>query len=788
MTTNDVRTLDSSRPKAGQSRSVGGRIDAAAEWRHWLTGWTLGLLAFETLSGLAIYLLPFSVFNQYGVLLHTVVGVVMVVPVGWYVARHWWRRFRGNLNHYQLLGYVSVASLLVLLVSGFVLTFEACFGVRINYTWDLVHVVGGFILPALLAAHLLTLILRKMHHEPSRSKLKSAYASCWLHTLVSGGGLIAVCWALAAAHLPVDYDDSFPTHYSFKYGVDRPFAPSLARNDALAIETELRATIGSVLNDAQRASFVERLKADPSEHVGVVTVAERLCDEMKLTDEQRSEIRAAAERARGLFKTTGRVDPRRLAGSAGCGTSGCHSEVLEEWEPSAHRYSAMDVVFQRVQTILLEDRDPQVTRYCAGCHDPISLLSGAKNAQNVTLSAQGADEGISCVVCHSISQTDVRGNADYTVSASDPYIYERREGVWAKRVSDFLIRAYPRRHIEAYSKPLYKTTEYCAACHKQYIDEEVNLFGWVQGQNQYDSWRKSRWHREDKPSETIACRDCHMPLVDSTDPASGDLDDATRSPDDGKHRSHRFLAANQFIPLYHELPGAKEHVAKTVKWLRGEFEVPEIAARWTDGPVVRLGIVAPDEIRPGEEIDIQVVLTNNKTGHDFPTGPLDMIESWVELTVTDAAGETVFHNGGLDERGYLVNPNIVLKKELVDRKGADIDRHNLWDAVSARYSRLLYPGFTDTADFRFVCPGMDAESPYDELASGERGSKFAVPTTAKVGGDALTVHAVLWYSKFRAPFMDAVFGVEAGMRAPATAISEATTQIRLVSSDGTASQ
>ncbi len=40
-----------------------------------------------------------------------------------------------------------------------------------------------------------------------------------------------------------------------------------------------------------------------------------------------------------------------------------------------------------------------------------------------------------------------------------------------------------------------------------------------------------------------------MPLVDSTDPASGDVLDYNRAAGDGKHRSHRFLGANQFIPL-----------------------------------------------------------------------------------------------------------------------------------------------------------------------------------------------------------------------------------------------
>ena len=53
------------------------RLDAAAEWRHWLTGLTLALLLFETVTGLSIYLLKFSVFNQFSVLWHTAVGVAM---------------------------------------------------------------------------------------------------------------------------------------------------------------------------------------------------------------------------------------------------------------------------------------------------------------------------------------------------------------------------------------------------------------------------------------------------------------------------------------------------------------------------------------------------------------------------------------------------------------------------------------------------------------------------------------------------------------------------------------
>ena len=43
--------------------------------------------------------------------------------------------------------------------------------------------------------------------------------------------------------------------------------------------------------------------------------------------------------------TNGAFDPRTMAGSGTCGSSGCHEQIYEEWKPSAHRYAAMDPVF-----------------------------------------------------------------------------------------------------------------------------------------------------------------------------------------------------------------------------------------------------------------------------------------------------------------------------------------------------------------------------------------------------------------------------------------------------------
>jgi hypothetical protein len=50
------------------------------EWGRRFAALTLGWLGAETLSGLALWLLPFSVPAQWTVVVHTVAGVVLLAP------------------------------------------------------------------------------------------------------------------------------------------------------------------------------------------------------------------------------------------------------------------------------------------------------------------------------------------------------------------------------------------------------------------------------------------------------------------------------------------------------------------------------------------------------------------------------------------------------------------------------------------------------------------------------------------------------------------------------------
>jgi hypothetical protein len=625
--------------------------DSTQEWERKLLIAVSGLLFFETLTGLSIWLLPFSVSNQVMVLLHTAIGLVFIVPFAWYLIRHWLLYRPRQMSHVKLTGYFAMAATIAAIVSGLVLTWQALFLTRISYGWDLAHIVSTFALIASVLPHVVVLIVRAARPENGAvtAPILAATKRFGMGTLIVAAPLFVVVALLAWAYEPPELVNELPADYSYVYGPERPFAPSLARTS-----------------------------------------------------------------------TGTAFDARSLGGSESCGTSGCHEEILREWQVSAHRYSAMDVAFQTVQTVMAEQNGAESTRYCGGCHDPISLFSGAKNVFNDDL-------------------TNL---------------------VTSRFFRDFLIRSYPRYHIETLQHRLFKSPEFCAACHKQFIDEEINQVGWVQLQNQYDNWRKSRWNEPGDPETTIECRECH-------------------TAGDERHRSHRFLAANQFMPLALQLEGAEEHVELTERWLQGRLEIPEIAHKWRTGPAVPLELIVPDTVEAGDEVTLQALITNNKVGHDFPTGPLDIIQAWVEIEVTDQAGNVVFESGQRDARHFIEPGSFIFKAEPVDQYGKLIDRHNLWEMVGVRYRRALFPGFSDRAEFAFSCPasmvtpreGAEAGAPLDQQV------EFAVPPGSVT---SLHVTAKLMYRKADQFLLNFLFGEESGITAPVTVMSvdEKTIQVK----------
>jgi hypothetical protein len=671
----------------------------------WISLWThaaLGALLLEAATGLLVTFAPFLGAVQWSLLLHTGLGLLVIVPLTVYVVVHWLDYRRYNLSDAVLLGYVGGVALLACALSGLVVTWQGLFALRMSPAWRAVHLYSTYVVLATAALHVVLVLVRSKREKVARPAARSLGWSAAAAALA-----VAAAFALAAFYAGPTYVDELPADYSYLYGEDRPFAPSLA-----------------------------------------------------------------------VTESGGALDEDSLAHSKTCGTAGCHEQIYEEWVPSAHRYSAMDPLFQKVQSVMAEQNGPESTRYCGGCHDPISLFSGAKNlfAEDLT-GLHGYQEGVSCLSCHSIHKTDLQGNANYVMGRPASYLWQWREDGAGKAMSDFLIRTYPDEHKKL-SKRVYKAPEYCAACHKQFIDQEVNRVGWVQLQNQYDNWKASHWFVEGDPTRTVECRECHMPLVESTDPARGDDTDYNRRPGDGKHRSHRFIAANSLVPALLELPGWEEQVRQTKAWLAGDFEIPEIAEKWRDGPVVQIALDVPESVEPGGEMPIRVLLTANKVGHDFPTGPLDIIQSWVEIHVVDEAGNRVFSSGTRDEGHFIEPGSFLFKAEPVDQQGNLIDRHNLWEMVGVRYRRALFPGYSDSVQYLVDCPGSlapgGAEAPV--WNDGQRMQQIDVPAPPP---GHYRVEAALMYRKVDQFLINFLLGEDSGLTAPVIEMGRAAAEVRV---------
>lgn len=629
---------------------------AASGWTSRLTFAVVLGLSVEALTGLWVLVAPFSVASQLQVIVHTVAGLLLFFPYLVYQTRHLRTWSDQTLSVVKLVGYLAAALATTAMVSGLVVTLQALFGRRLSPTWDQVHLVTGLATVVLVLVHLVIAYRRRASHLRLVDGFARRLRARWRAVLLGATTVYAVI-GLAAGLLPQPWVyRPVPADYTLPEHVQK-FAEFSGNPFA---PSYARTATGQLIN------------------------------------------------------------PEVLAHSTSCGTVGCHEQILAEWEPSAHRFAAMNPPFQAVQREFAHDRSPADTRYCAGCHDPISLFAGAKDIHNQDLSAPGMQEGASCVVCHTISHVDQRGNADYVLTPPQKYLGESAAGL-TKRASDFLIRAYPRQHVADYDRNILRTPEFCGACHKQFIPEALNRFGVSPGQNQFDEWRKSHWYSEHSPEGTLSCRDCHMRLVsDSSDPGAGEAGDLRRKADDGAHRHHGAIASNLFMANVLKLPHREEYSRLTEEWLKGETVIPEIADLYPAGPIAPIEILAPIEgAFSGRPLEFQVVVRNRKVGHAFITGPLDFLRVWLHLRVTDAEGNLLSEWGAIDPktRDILDEPGVVhvsgrkrdsgtlvLEGVPLDEAGNELVRHELWRKAGGSGQRTIFPRYADKQIFRLNVP------------------------------------------------------------------------------------
>ncbi len=442
--------------------------------------------------------------------------------------------------------------------------------------------------------------------------------------------------------------------------------------------------------------------------------------------------------------TVGRAIPANFFMTA-ASCARCHRDIYDQWRSSVHHFSSFNNQWYRKSIEYMQDvTGTRPSKWCAGCHDHAVFFNGRFDRPiKEQIDTPEAQAGLSCTSCHSITRVhSSMGQGDFEIEYPPLHDLAVSERPMLQTVHDTLLYLAPAPHRRTFIKPFHReqTGEFCSACHKVHLDAPVNAYRWIRGFNEYDNWQASGVSGQGArsfyyPTTPQSCADCHMPLVDSSDPAARG----------GKVRSHRFAAANTALPFVNhdqvQLKAVEDFLrdgqisVDVFGITRAEASTPPPGGPPPAGPVqlssafgvgeesgsfgaARTRSTAPAavvlgpldrvsvSVRRGESVRVEVVVRTRKVGHFFPGGTVDAFDVWVEFEATDDTGRVLLHSGAVRDDGRgPVDPGAHFYRSLqLDAHGNPINKRNAWMTRSVAYVRLIPPGAADTVHYRLQIP------------------------------------------------------------------------------------
>ncbi len=417
------------------------------------------------------------------------------------------------------------------------------------------------------------------------------------------------------------------------------------------------------------------------------------------------------------------IPPDRLMNNEYC--LECHKDSYDGWFHSAHRFSSFNNPFYlaAVKTTrdlaMKRDGNVKMSRWCAGCHDPVPFLSGAFDDPNFDFEKDPtALAGLTCVACHSITSLEGGdkghiGNGNYTIEEPVHYPFaDAPTNSLAFFINKQLVRGKPEFHKKTFLKDFHKTTEFCSTCHKVSIPKTVNDYkDWLRGQNHYDTFLLSgvsginarAFYYPDRAK--TGCSECHMPLQRSDDLAAKRYGTNEFT----SVHNHLFPSANTGVAHVRDQPEAvkAEVIRKHQEFMKDTVRIDIFGVK--EGGGIDSPLIAPirptvPTLKPGATYLIEAVIRTVGVGHPLTQGTVDSNELWVDAAVTDAGGRIHGRSGALgtfretDPWSHFVNVY------MLDRDGYRIDRRNAQDIFVPLYNHQIPPGAAAVVHYRLAVP------------------------------------------------------------------------------------
>jgi hypothetical protein len=337
--------------------------------------------------------------------------------------------------------------------------------------------------------------------------------------------------------------------------------------------------------------------------------------------------------------------------------SGEDISIGTDWRGSIMANSSRDPYWQAsVRREMLDHpaAREEIEDECAVCHMPMARADakarGRKGRifdhlpvrEQRTASDLLAHDGVSCIICHRISDAklgtaesftgrfvlDVSRGGD-TTPLFGPFDIDRGRTAVMRSASGFTPTQGA--HI--------RQSELCATCHTLYttaLGPNGEAVGRLPEQVPFLEWRHSAF-----PAAQQSCQTCHMPVVRGEAPITSVLGTART----GIAR-HVFRGGNFFMLRMLDTYRSELGVAALPEEL-------EAARRWTVQQLQnQTASVAIERVTlSGDRLEIDVV-TRNLAGHKLPSA-YPSRRAWLELIVRDGGGREIFHSGAVAASGAI---------------------------------------------------------------------------------------------------------------------------------------
>lgn len=359
-------------------------------------------------------------------------------------------------------------------------------------------------------------------------------------------------------------------------------------------------------------------------------------------------------------------DHKVFTESQSCAQSGCHAQIVTEWQESMHAFASLNNPLYRVSfEDFVKDADTQKVKFCGGCHDVALMFDGVISKPVIEPDHDAAYAGITCNACHGITEASPLGNASYTLTTSEIPIPKPNDD---KSLAD---------HKARVGSTALRTNALCVSCHRGFLTPESGHTAPLEGLVEWTQWRGSAYNgvqleRIDPDLKEQNCTSCHMPRAE-----------------DG-HASHRFPGGHSSFAA---MIGSKEQLKAQTDLITGAATI-DIMPR------------NAESFNKDGELLLDVVVFNERTGHTFPAGARDLRDTWLEVSVLDAEGKPLATSGAkhADERDDREAHRFYLHQ--ANKEGQAQIEHNVAHFRTPVFDNTIAP--RDAAAIRFKWSLPDA--------------------------------------------------------------------------------